>query len=257
MKDMTGKIALITGSTKGIGRAIAEAFVKAGADVIVNGRNATEVEKVRTEMGAKYGVAADLSSGEGCNSLIEQVDKIGPVEILINNTGIFGVKDFFESTDEEWENYFQLNVMSAVRLNRQFMKGMLERNSGSVINIASEAGFKPLPQMIHYSVSKTALISLSRGLAEITKGTAVTVNSLLPGPTWTDGVEKYFAGLAEEEGKDMQEVISSYFDDHEPTSLIKRFVDVKEVADATLFLATNKAVNGSALRVEGGIIRSL
>jgi len=257
MNDITGKIALITGSTKGIGRAIAEAFIKAGAQVIVHGRNAVEVEKVRSEISAEYGTAADLSSAEGCNSLIEQVQKIGPVEILINNTGIFGVNDFFESSDEEWENYYQVNVMSAVRLCREFMKPMLDNNSGTIINISSEAGFKPLPQMIHYSASKTALISLSRGLAEITKGSEVTVNSLLPGPTWTEGVETYFEGLAKDESKNIDDVISSYFDDHEPTSLIKRFVDVKEVAHAALFLASNKAVNGSAQRVEGGIIRSI
>ena len=254
---MTNKIALITGSTKGIGRAIAEAFIKAGVQVIVHGRKIAEVEKVRQEISGAYAVAADLGSAEGCQSLIQQVTDIGSVDILINNTGIFGVKDFFESTDDEWENYYQVNVMSAVRLCRHFMKTMMDNNAGSVINIASEAGFKPLPQMIHYSVSKTALISLSRGLAELTKGTNVTVNSLLPGPTWTDGVEKYFQGLAKEEGKPMDDVIKSYFDDHEPTSLIKRFVDVKEVADAALFLASNKAVNGSSLRVEGGIIRTL
>ena len=254
---MGSKIALITGSTKGIGRAIAESFIKSGVKVIVHGRKLEEVEKVRKEISGSYAVAADLGSAEGCQSLIQQVDKIGAIDILINNTGIFGVKEFFESTDEEWENYYQVNVMSAVRLCRHFMKDMMAKNAGSVINIASEAGFKPLPQMIHYSVSKTALISLSRGLAELTQGTEVTVNSLLPGPTWTDGVEKYFQGLADEEGKDIHDVIKSYFDEHEPTSLIKRFVDVKEVAEATLFLANNKAVNGSALRVEGGIIRSL
>jgi NAD(P)-dependent dehydrogenase (short-subunit alcohol dehydrogenase family) len=257
MKDLQGKIVLVTGSTKGIGRAIAEHFVALKAEVIVHGRNATEVEKIREEMGAKYAVAADLSSAEGCQKLINDVNELGSVEVLINNTGIFGVKDFFESTDEEWENYFQINVMSAVRLSRQFMKAMLENNSGSIINVASEAGFKPLPQMIHYSVSKTSLISLSRGLAEITKGSQVTVNSLLPGPTWTDGVEKYFDGLAKDEGKDIEDVIASYFDEHEPTSLIKRFVDVQEVAESAVFLATNKAVNGSSLRVEGGIIRTL
>ena len=257
MNKLSENIVLVTGSTKGIGRAIAEHFVALDAHVIVHGRNAEEVEKIRQQVGAKHGVAADLSSAEGCNKLIDQVKSIGSLDVLVNNTGIFGVKDFFETDDDEWEKYFQVNTMSSVRLCRQFMKTMLDNNSGSVINVASEAGFKPLPQMIHYSVSKTALISLSRGLAEITKGTQVTVNSILPGPTWTDGVEKYFDGLAKEEGKEIDEVISSYFDEHEPTSLIKRFVDVQEVAEATVFLATNKAINGSALRVEGGIIRSI
>ena len=137
------------------------------------------------------------------------------------------------------------------------MPAMLERGEGCVINLASEAGFKPLPQMIHYSMTKTALISLSRGLAELTKGTGVRVNSLLPGPTWTAGVEDYMSGLAKEEGKPVDELIANYFRDHEPSSLIQRYVTVEEVADGAVFLARNGAVNGSALRVEGGILRTL
>ena len=134
---------------------------------------------------------------------------------------------------------------------------MLEKNYGRIINVASEAAIKPLPQMIHYSMTKTSLVSLSRGMAELTRGTRVTVNSVLPGPTWTDGVEKYFDGLAAEEGKPAQLLIDNYFAEHEPTSLIQRFIDVKEVAHAVTFLALNGAVNGSAQRAEGGIVRSI
>lgn len=137
------------------------------------------------------------------------------------------------------------------------MPGLLERDRGSIINIASEAGVKPLPQMLHYSMTKTAVISLSRGLAELTKGTNVRVNSLLPGPTWTEGVASYFDGLAAKEGRTVEEVLGGYFQEHEPTSLIQRFASVEEIGGAAVFLAENGAVNGSALRVEGGIIRTL
>jgi len=176
---------------------------------------------------------------------------------LINNAGIFGVEDFFDIDDEEWLRYFQVNVMSVVRLCRAIMPSMLEHNYGRIINVSSEAAIKPLPQMIHYSMTKTSLVSLSRGMAELSKGSRVTVNSVLPGPTWTEGVEKYFDGLAAEEGKPPQELIDNYFAEHEPTSLLQRFVDVKEVAHAVVFLALNGAINGSAQRVEGGIVRSI
>lgn len=183
--------------------------------------------------------------------------QIGEVDILVNNAGIFSVEDFFKLSDEEWHRYYQTNVMSLVRLCRGLMPGMLERDRGCVINVSSEAAVKPLPQMIHYSMTKTAMLSISRGLAELTKGTAVRVNSLLPGPTWTGGVEAYFKGLAEQESRPLEEILSGYFQEHEPTSLIQRFAQVDEIAGAAVFLATNGAVNGSSLRVEGGIIRSL
>ena len=147
--------------------------------------------------------------------------------------------------------------MSIVRLCRALMPTMLKNDIGRIINISSESAVKPLPQMIHYSMTKAAVVSLARGLAELTKGSNVTVNSVLPGPTWTDGVESYFDALADKEGKPAEEVVDNYFDQHEPTSLIQRFVDVSEVASAVVFLATNGAVNGSAQRVEGGIIRSI
>jgi NAD(P)-dependent dehydrogenase (short-subunit alcohol dehydrogenase family) len=189
--------------------------------------------------------------------VLDQLGVFAPIDILINNAGIFSVEDFFKLKDEVWLQYYQTNVMSMVRLCRALMPEMLERDSGAIINVASEAAIKPLPQMIHYSMTKTAMISISRGLAELTKGSAVRVNSLLPGPTWTDGVESYFDGLAQQEARPLQEVLDTYFEEHEPTSLIQRFATVEEVSDAALFLAQNGAVNGSALRVEGGIIRSI
>mgnify|MGYP001813708972 FL=1 len=257
MPDLTNKTTLVTGSTKGIGRSIAEAFIDKGAKVVIHGRNRTETEKVKASIGAFACVDGDLGTSEGCDSVIEQLASLGQVEVLVNNAGIFGVEEFFDIADEEWLRYFQVNVMSTVRLCRALMPSMLENDYGRIINVSSEAAVKPLPQMIHYSMTKTSLVSLSRGLAELTKGTRVTVNSVLPGPTWTEGVEKYFDGLAAEEGKPAEELIENYFAEHEPTSLIQRFIDVREVAHAVLFLALNGAVNGSAQRVEGGIVRSI
>jgi NAD(P)-dependent dehydrogenase (short-subunit alcohol dehydrogenase family) len=257
MSGLENRIILVTGSTKGIGKAIAEAFVDKKARVVVHGRTPEEVKKTQSSIGAYASVVGDLGTAEGCNGVIEQLGKFDPVEVLINNAGIFGVEDFFEIDDEEWLRYFQVNIMSAVRLCRALMPSMLKNNWGRIINVGSEAAIKPLPQMIHYSMTKTALVSLSRGMAELTKSSSVTVNSLLPGPTWTAGVESYFEGLASEAGKPAQELIDNYFAEHEPNSLIQRFIDVKEVAHAAVFLATNAAVNGSAQRVEGGVVRSI
>lgn len=257
MTNLAESVTLVTGSTKGIGYAIAEAFIRASARVIVHGRDADQARTAREELGAYASVAGDLGTSVGCQDVLQQLDGLDEVETLINNAGIFSVEDFFAIDDDEWLRYYQTNVLSAVRLCRALMSPMLKKGKGCVINVASEAGVKPLPQMIHYSVTKTALIGLSRGLAELTHGTQVRVNSLLPGPTWTAGVESYFDGLAKEQGSPVEEVLKNYFHEHEPNSLIQRFIDVEEVADAAVFLAGNGAVNGSALRVEGGIIRSL
>ena len=257
MFNIEERMTLVTGSTKGIGKAIAEAFVENKAKVIVHGRNRKDAENICSSIGAHAFIDGDLGTAEGCESVIQQAKDLSDIEILVNNVGIFGVQDFFETKDEDWLRYYQVNVMSIVRLCRALMPAMLKNDTGRIINISSESAVKPLPQMIHYSMTKTAIVSLARGLAELTKGSNVTVNSVLPGPTWTDGVEAYFGGLANEEGKPAEELVNNYFDEHEPTSLIQRFVDVNEVASAVIFLATNSAVNGSAQRVEGGIIRSI
>ena len=257
MTTLNDKSVLVSGSAKGIGKAIAAGFSKQGAKVIVHSRSESGASQARDEVKAAGAVWGDLSSAEGTNQVLAQLDSFAPIEILINNAGVFSVEDFFKLEDEVWLQYFQTNVMSMVRLCRALMPGMLARDSGNIINVASEAGIKPLPQMIHYSMTKTAMISISRGLAELTKGSAVRINSLLPGPTWTGGVESYFDGLAQQEGRPLQEVLDSYFREHEPTSLIQRFATVDEVSDAALFLAQNGAVSGTALRVEGGIIRSI
>lgn len=256
------KLVLITGSTSGIGKAAAKSFLAEGAAVIVNGRKKDTVERTVEELsayGTVHGIAADLSLQEEADELIEQVSRIGEVDILVNNLGFFEVKDFAEVTDEEWSRYFEVNVMSAVRLCRRYLPQMLERNSGRILNISSEAGVKPLAQMIPYSMTKTALISLSRGMAEMTKGTKVTVNSVLPGPTWTEGVASYMEGAAKAAGEDTDTFVKDYFKVNEPTSLIQRYATPEEVANTIVFLAseTASAINGTAQRVEGGIIRSI
>jgi NAD(P)-dependent dehydrogenase (short-subunit alcohol dehydrogenase family) len=260
--QLEDKLVIVTGSTSGIGKGIAKSFLQEGAKVIINGRSQTRVDETVNELsafGRVYGIAADVSDAVQTNEFLSNVKEFGDVDVLVNNMGVFEVKEFEAVTDEEWMNYFNVNVLSAVRLSRSFLPEMLTRNSGRIINIASEAGVKPLPQMIPYSVTKTALISLSRGLAELTKGTEVTVNSVLPGPTWTDGVESYIEGAAQAENEDLENYTKNYFKKNEPTSLIQRFATVEEVADTVVFLASKKAsaINGTAQRVEGGIIRSL
>jgi NAD(P)-dependent dehydrogenase (short-subunit alcohol dehydrogenase family) len=230
--------------------------------VIINGRTETGVQAVVQELsalGTVYGVAADVAKAEDCRMLVEMVNQIGNLDILINNTGVFEVKPFVEVTDEEWLDYYQINVLSAVRLSRAFLPGMMERNFGRIINLASEAGIKPYPELVPYGVSKTSLITFSRGLAELAKGTQVTVNSVLPGPTLTEGFAKFITDLAEEKGQDLKTFTAEYFRDSQPTSLIQRFATVEEVADTIVFLSSENAaaINGAAQRVEGGIIQSI
>ncbi|KOO46293.1 SDR family NAD(P)-dependent oxidoreductase [Priestia koreensis] len=260
--NLQQKLVVVTGSTAGIGKAVAEHFLQEGAHVVVNGRTQEKVDKVVKELsahGTVHGVAADLSKPEQSKQFLEQVDAIGEVDVLVNNLAFFEVKSFEEVTDEEWMEYFEVNVMTAVRTSRHYLPKMLKRNQGRILNLASEAGVKPLPQMLPYSVTKTSLISLSRGMAEMTKGTKVTVNAVLPGPTWTEGVENFIEGAAKAENKELGAFTRDYFKDNEPTSLIQRFATVEEVASTIVFLASHKAsaINGATQRVEGGIIRSI
>ncbi len=262
--ELAGKRVLVTGSTSGIGKAIAQAYLKEGAVVYINGRDESRCQAIAEELagecdaiGRAKTAAADLADAVQTDALVDRLKSEGGIDVLINNTGIFEVKVFEEISDEDWMHYFNVNIMSAVRLSRALMSDMIERDFGRIVNVSSECGIKPLGQMVHYSVTKTALLSLSRALSELTKGKNVTVNSVLPGPTWTEGVENYFDTLAEKEGKSTEALIENYFADHEPTSLLQRFVSVEEVAKATVYLTTNRAMNGQSLRVEGGIIRAL
>jgi NAD(P)-dependent dehydrogenase (short-subunit alcohol dehydrogenase family) len=260
--DLTGKTALVTGSTSGIGHAIAKGLASAGATVVVNGRTRAKVDAAVTAItkvapGAKIrGVAADVSTAAGCNSLVAT---LAEVDILINNAGIFEPKGFFDIPDEDWIRFFEVNVMSGVRLSRGYMPGMLKRNWGRIIFISSESALNIPKEMIHYGVTKTAQLALSRGLAEMTRGTAVTVNSVLPGPTMSEGVETFVKDLAKQHGQSVEEAASQFVKQFRPTSLLQRFASVEEIANMVVYVSSKEssATNGAALRAEGGIIQTI
>jgi len=257
---LDNKLVLISGSSSGIGKATAKTYLEEGARVIVHGLTIAEVDTCVNELsayGEVHGMAADLTHAEQATALADFSKTHGPVDILVNNVGIFSVKEFAELTDEDWLFYFNINVLSAVRMSRIFLPAMLKRGSGAIINMASEAAVKPLPQMVHYSVTKTAMLGLTRGMAELTKGTNIRVNSILPGPTWTEGVEAYFEGLATQKGAPIDTIIDNYFEIDEPTSLIQRFVQPDEVARMIVTISASTASNGAAHRIEGGIVRNI
>jgi len=260
--DFTGKVALVTGSTAGIGHAIAAGFAGAGAKVIVNGRKPQTVDAAVTRLKSKFpqarlkGVAADLSSAAGCAALVKTA---GQVDILVNNAGIFEPKDFFEIPDEDWTRFFETNVMSGVRLSRALMPGMLKRNWGRIIFISSESAIYIPKEMIHYGFTKTAQLAIARGLAELTAGTGVTVNSVLPGPTRSDGVEGFLQSMAAQHKTTADGMAVNFVQQHRPSSLLQRFATVEEIANMVIYAASPQAsaTNGAALRAEGGIIRSI
>ncbi len=259
---LKNKLALVTGSTQGIGRAIAQALIDEGACVIVNGRNPVTVDatvQALAQHGTAHGVAADLSTAAGAQTALDAAARIGPVDILINNVGYFEVKPFAEISDRDWTDMFELNVMSGIRLTRALFGGMLKRNWGRVIFIASEQSAKPNPDMLHYAMSKTAQVSIARGLAELTMGTGVTVNSVLAAPTWSEGVETFLGKIAPGEGKTVAEMRTAYFDGPGRTSLLQRWATPEEIAAQVVFLCSEQAaaINGAAQRVDGGIVRSL
>ncbi len=260
--DLTGKTALVTGSTAGIGRAIAEGLAKAGANVVVNGRKPETVDRavaavsMVAERAKVCGVAADVSSPAGCEAIVAAVPNI---DILVNNAGIFEPKPFFEIPDADWTRFFETNVMSGVRLSRAYMPGMIERNWGRIIFISSESGLQIPKEMIHYGLTKTAQLALSRGLAEVSAGSGVTVNAVLPGPTRSDGVEGFLEAMAKDAGKAPDDMARDFVKTHRPTSLLERFATVEEVANMVVYAASKEAsaTNGAALRVDGGVVRSI
>jgi NAD(P)-dependent dehydrogenase (short-subunit alcohol dehydrogenase family) len=260
--DLEGKTALVTGSTAGIGHAIARGLASAGAAVVVNGRTQGKVDAAvaaiaKAAPGAKVrGVAADVSTAAGCKSLVAALPE---VDILINNAGIFEPKEFFDIPDDDWSRFFEVNVMSGVRLSRAYMPGMLKRNWGRIVFISSESALNIPKEMIHYGMTKTAQLSVSRGLAEMTRGTAVTVNSVLPGPTMSEGVEAFVKELAKQNGQSVEEAASVFVKQHRPTSLLQRFATVEETANMVVYVSSKEAsvTNGAALRAEGGIIQTI
>jgi NAD(P)-dependent dehydrogenase (short-subunit alcohol dehydrogenase family) len=257
-----GRLALVTGSTQGIGRAVARALLAEGARVIVNGRDEARLRETvgaLARTGETHGVAADLATAEGARKVLGAAARIGPVDILVNNVGYFEVKEFADIADRDWTDMFELNVMSGVRLARALLPGMLERNWGRVVFIASDQSAKPNPGMAHYAMSKAAQVSIARSLAELTRGTRVTVNSALVAPTWSEGVEVFLRKIAPGLGKTVDEMRTAYFETTGASSLIQRWAEPEEIAAQIAFLCSERAsaVNGAAQRVDGGIVRSL
>ncbi len=256
------KLALVTGSTAGIGFAIAQGLLDEGARVIINGRTPQRVDAAVARLAAAgnaLGAAGDMSSAAGAAQVAARVNAIGALDILVNNVGYFEVKPLAELADADWEAMFQLNVMSSVRMSKAFLPGMLARNWGRVVFIASEQSAKPNPVMLHYAMSKAAQVSIARGLAESTRGTGVTVNSVLAAATWSEGVEVFINKMAQSEGVAVETMKADYFRGEACNSLLQRFATPKEIADQVVFLcsANASAINGAAQRVDGGVIRSM
>lgn len=255
------KIAFISGSTAGIGFATAKRLATEGAQVIINGRSQQSVNEAVAELKKTgndrvSGIAADFSNADDINRLISELPDI---DILVNNTGIFEPKPFEQIPDEDWFRFFDLNVMSGVRLSRHFFPKMLAKNWGRIIFISSESGVFIPSEMIHYGMTKTAQIAISRGLAELSQGTNVTVNAILPGPTKSRGVGGFIEDLAKADNKSVDEVEADFFKNLRPTSLIQRFAAVEEIADTIAYYVSPlaSATNGAAIRVEGGLVRSI
>jgi NAD(P)-dependent dehydrogenase (short-subunit alcohol dehydrogenase family) len=255
--QLEGKSALITGSTAGIGFAIAEALAKEGAHVIVNGRTQARVDGAIAKLKGKIaGVAADVGTAAGAGEVIRRFPE---VDILVNNTGIFEPKPFEQIPDEDWLRLFEVNVMSGVRLSRHYLPRMKERGWGRIVFISSESGVQIPAEMIHYGMTKTAQLAISRGMAETTAGTNVTVNAVLPGPTASEGATEFVSQMAEHGKTDVATVEREFFKHVRPSSLLKRFATTGEVAALVAFVCSplSSATNGAALRADGGVVRSI
>ncbi|MGB2901240.1 MAG: SDR family oxidoreductase [Candidatus Acidiferrum sp.] len=259
---LKSKTALVSGSTAGIGLAIAAALAAAGAKVIINGRTKARVDaalgqlRKRVKDAEFHGVAADLGVAGGLEAIAGQIPR---VDILVNNLGIFEAKAFFHIPDEDWKRLFEVNVLSGVRLTRHYLPGMLERNWGRVIFISSESAQQIPAEMIHYGMTKTAQVAVARGLAESFPNSGVTFNSILAGPTASEGAVNFIDDMAKQQGITKDEFEKRFFESARPSSLLKRFETPEEVAAVVAFVASAEAaaINGSAVRAEGGVIRSI
>lgn len=259
--QLKNKIALVTGSTAGIGYAIAKSLATEGAIVYINGRDQTKVDNIAKKLVAETGnqsikgIAADFSNKQQIENLIDQLPE---VDILINNVGIFEPTEFKNITDEDWFRFFEVNVLSGVRLSRAYFDKMIAKNWGRIIFISSESGLQIPEEMIHYGTSKTAQIAVARGLAELTKHTKVTVNTVLPGPTLSEGVGDFVKALANDQGKTTEEIENDFFSNMRGTSIIKRFIEPSEIANMVTYIASplSAATNGATLRADGGVIKT-
>jgi NAD(P)-dependent dehydrogenase (short-subunit alcohol dehydrogenase family) len=258
--QLKDKTALVTGSTQGIGYAIAKQLLAEGAIVIINGRTdqriATAISKLKSEVpGANIsGLAADFSDTDDVNRLIKALPEI---DILVNNAGIFEPKPFLEIPDEEWLRFFKINVLSGVQLSRAVLPKMLAKNWGRIIFISSESALNIPEEMIHYGATKTMQLGVSRGIAELTRNTNVTVNSVLPGPTKSEGVEEFINQVGSSKNISKEEAEKDFFKTLRPSSIIQRFADVSEIANLVVYVASplSSATNGAALRADGGLVK--
>jgi len=259
---LTGKTALVTGSTAGIGFAIAQSLAREGAHVYLNGRTQKRVDEAiaairsHTPTAKVEGIVADFSNSAGAQAVIA---KLPEVDVLVNNVGIFEPKPFAEIPDADWLRFFEVNVMSGVRLSRHYLPGMLKQNWGRIIFVSSESAVQIPAEMVHYGMTKTAQIAVARGIAESVAGTGVTVNSILPGPTESEGVGVFVEGMAKQQKKSKAEIEKEFFEHIRPSSLLKRFATVDEVAAMATYLAgePSSATNGAAMRVDGGVVRAI
>ncbi len=255
--DLTGKRAIVTGSTLGIGFAIAKGLAAAGAEVVVNGRKAEAVDKtVAARQGAVRGVVADVGTAEGCAALVQAVPE---ADILVNNVGIYGPGDFFETGDDLWQHFFDVNVMSGVRLSRSYLPAMAAKGWGRVVFLSSESALNIPADMIHYGFSKTANLSVARGLAKRMAGTGVTVNAVLPGPTLTEGVAEMLKADADKAGISIEAAAVAFVKAQRPSSIIQRAATPEEVANMVVYACSKEAsaTTGAALRVDGGVVDTI
>lgn len=259
---LSGKYAVVSGSTSGIGLAIATLLAAEGAMICINGRTKETVNIAIQHLLAKHpkpvvkGVVADLSTVEGCKILGEEC---GQADILVNNIGIYEPKPFEFIPDEDWDRFFQINVMSGVRLSRIALPAMKQRGFGRIIFISSESALNPPPEMVHYGMTKSAQLSISRALAESTQGSGVTVNCVLPGPTRTEGVKSFIKRLAKEQEISESQIEKNFFEKERPGSLLARFITPEEIANTVVYLCSplSAATNGAAIRAEGGLVRNI